>query len=140
MFDIADNQGDQPPVPRGLALAGCHAYPAIGPHGQPAPCNKPVVWTGVVLRKKDRDRPAQAWQSFACAEHSEGLIARRRLLSRDWERLAQRREEADRWLPGHPRRPTADDPSHPAQPLTEGEAAYDLIDQARDWERRQAAR
>jgi hypothetical protein len=140
MFGSPDpGRGDPVPVPHGLGLASCHAYPPIGPHGQPATCNKPVAWTGVVLRKKGRDRAAQAWQSFACAEHADGLIARRRLLPRDWERLARLREEADRWRPGHPRRPSADDPSHPAQPLAQGEAAYDLIDRAREWERQHPA-
>lgn len=126
-------------MPRGLGMAGCHAYPPIGPHGQPNSCNNPVVWTGVVLRHKERGRPAQAWQSFACAEHADALVARRRLLPRDWELLAGRREEAERWRPGHPRRPTVDEPAHLPTPLAEGDAAYDLIDRARDWERRHPA-
>ena len=85
---------DQLVVPSGVGMAGCHAYPPRGPHGQPKERAAPVAWTGVILRRKTRDRPAQAWQVFACAEHYDNLVARRRLLPRDWERLAQWREQA----------------------------------------------
>ncbi len=120
-------------VPTGLGIAGCHAYPADGPRGQPASCRDPVAWTGLVLRH--RGRSAEAWQVFACAGHADELIARRRLLPRDWERLSQWREQAERRRPGHVRRPTTVDPYQRPQPVAEGEAAYAMIDRAREWAR-----
>lgn len=133
---MSDDVADDPrSVPTGLGIAGCHAYPPDGPQGQPASCRDPVAWTGLVLRHRDRGRSAQVWQVFACAGHADDLIARRRLLPRDWERLARWREQADRWRPGHVRRPTTADPYRPPLPLAEGDAAYDLIDRAQEWAR-----
>ena len=126
-----ERSNDEPPVSKGIGVAGCYAYVPLGPYGQPRQCHAPVAWTGVLLRLKVRGRPAQAWQAFACGEHHDDLIARRRLLPRDWERLADWREQADRWRPG--RTSPASDPYRPPRPLAEGDAAYELVDRAQEW-------
>lgn len=114
-----------------LGRGGCLEEVYTGLHGKPEPCAGRVAWTGLVLRPRDKQRPAQAWQVFACAEHGDDLVARRRLLPRDWALLTDWRDEAERWQPGHPRRP--DDSARRPRPLAEGPAAFDLVNRARRW-------
>ncbi|MEJ3651489.1 hypothetical protein WEH80_00585 [Actinomycetes bacterium KLBMP 9759] len=83
-------------------------------------------------------RPAEAWRAFACDQHADGLIGQRELLDRDRALLAQWREQAERWKPGHHRRPSLADPWIRPDPLATGSTAFDLIARARRWSEQHA--
>lgn len=120
-------------VPSAVGIGGCRACSSAGRGERPAPCPGTVVWTGLVLVRPTKDRPAQAWQAFACGEHTAGLVARRRLQSRDRAVLVKWREHAQRSVPGGPDSQAVPDDDVSPRPLAEGDLAYELIQRVRHW-------
>jgi hypothetical protein len=120
------------PIPFRLGAPCCGAMVPRGPSGQPKQCPRAVRRCGLVLRRREGLRPAEAWLAFACDKHAEGLVAPRALLDRDRAVLEAWRAEARRKY-------STERPWRAPQPLARGVDAVKLVERARRWAERRRA-